>query len=187
MTPPNKRALVILSVWVIGVLLYLGGTKVAGIRREHLLMKGMLGSLEARQKNLEQALSIVRKDRMESQSKFTNLGQVLSEDQLRLKGQTAILEIAEKSGLRGARLRIESTEAMGEMMEFRWVLEGEGSFPQWVDVMDALGRLQPFMTIEGIRLELIGDPWSPNDKTTPDGPPVKGTVRCLWLVLAPSK
>ncbi len=105
----------------------------------------------------------------------------LNEDQVRLKGQGAMLAACEAAKLKGVKLRNEPGSDIPGFRNFRWSLEGEGSLSQWVEAMEKIESSTPLMTIGAIRFEAVGDPWGAGIPGVSEGPMIKGTVLCSWF------
>lgn len=180
MKASDRRALLILGLWLGGVGLYLAGRKLVAFRRAWAETRTGLQRAGYLQGQLDHERRALAEELARLKGTFPKDLQALGEDELRLKGQAALLGAAERAGLQGLRLRGEPQGDGATWKELRWTLEGEGTLAQWVSAFQGMEKALPMMRIQAFRLEGGGDPWA--SQAPPEGPPIKGGVVCSWLL-----
>ena len=187
MTSRDRLALWVLALWLAGLGLYFGGKKALNFRRNWREAQARMRQVNQLQSELEKEFRALKAERERLKEAFTKDLKDLTEDQLRLKGQAALLGAADKAGLKGVRLRNEAQRPEAPLKELRWTLEGEGTFPQWVEAFQEIEASLPLIGLQGIRLEGIGDPWGAATQALgADGPALKGGVLCSWIIFTES-
>lgn len=179
----DRRAILLLGLWGLSLGLFWGVQRGMAWRRTWALRRAELNSMYLRKGRLLVEEAALVKQRDATLAGIPRMSGEMGEDQLRLRGQQALLSAGERAGLKGLRLRPEGAESQGSMMVFRWVLDGEGSLTQWVGGLQALEGSLPLMHLQTLRLDLVGDPWALDVSGNAEGPPLRGAVLCSWMVV----
>lgn len=179
----DRRALLLLGLWAAGMGIFWATQRGIAWRHAWVLRRAELNSLCLRQGRLLSEQAAISSERETLLSGMLRIPGETGEDQLRLKGQQALLSAGERAGMKGLRLRPEAVDSQGSLQVFRWVLEGEGTLGQWVDGLQAIESSLPLMRVRTLRLDLVGDPWTPDPNAGPEGPSIRGSVSCAWMVV----
>jgi len=178
MTPRNRRAVLILVVWFIGVIAWLVTRGLLIRRNEIRAVRASLSALAIRNSRLQKELDSARKERDGFQKNALPVWYGLPEDQLRLRFQDAILAASQKAGLQDVRLRAPGTTGTPD----RWRIEAVGTLVQWADFIEGVAKGGMPLDLIAIHWLVNGDPWTPPHGDTPAGPPLRGEAE--WSATA---
>ena len=170
MTPRNRRAVVILVVWCLGIVTWFGIRGLLARRNEIRTIRAALNTLAVRNSRLQQELDAARRERDGFLKNAPPVWYGLPEDQLRLRFQDAILAASQKAGLQDVRLR---APGMGGAPD-RWRIEAAGTLVQWADFVEGVAKGGMPLDLKAIHWLVNGDPWNPPHADTPAGPPLRG-------------
>lgn len=183
----DRRALLVLGIWVGMMSAFWAGKRALAFRGAWQSTQMKIARAVELKLDVDRELAQLRLERANLNVTFSKELKDLTEDQLRLKGQAALLGAAEKAGIRAVRLRAETNRLDATCREQRWTLEGEGTLSQWVEACQGIEAAFSSMVLQRIRLEGHGNTWSAGDASSGrDGPSLKGGVLCSWILMTDS-
>lgn len=181
MNKRDLRALMVLAVWAAALASYFGIKSYRAFQSDQRALKLKLGGLTRSRETLEAGRRRMAADRNGAELTFPKDWHLETADHLRLKGEDGILAAVSGVGLKNGRVEVKGIKSAYGIRQIVWRVEGEGTLREWVEATHKIEISQPFMSITGFELTLVGDPWSPSDGDG-EGPPLKGTVDCSWIV-----
>lgn len=180
MNPRNRRALWVLGLWAAGISLWAFG-RAWWVRRSDLRTQRVtLAALSVKEVWLREAFTQAQAKRKEMLLTSRPAWLDLSEDQLRLRFQDALLSASQKGGLQEVRLKpmppVDGCPV--------WRMEAVGSLTQWMDFVEGVPKEGIPLDLRTLHWAVNGDPWNLQGGDGVGGPVLRGEAE--WGGMAPS-
>lgn len=179
MNPRNRRALLLLASWILGLGAWVSWDHFSAQNQELRLHQATLEALRAKSITLQDAWATAGKKREALQASHRPEWLGLPPDQFRLRAQDALLRAAQEAGLQEVHIRDVPTPGPSPA----WRISATGTLSQWMAFLQRGADSRLPLSLNRLHWTVPGDSWTPATGAETEGPPLKGD--CDWEGLVP--